>query len=240
MLYIFFLKGSFDQALNSFAAHPREDALCIVTCLDKVILLNINKDSHEVLINYRDLAKTDSAKRMSIPSYAQYAGVDDLVLLWIPGTLLLVQQGKIIKSVPVKPCQPLQQRIFVDYANQKCIVACRNELLTLSLPDLEIQSSYRDSVNDSSWKSIDYLAREHLLLAIPETYVLEGPVFYLLPSEGELEVAIYREPKQHLVWGGIHPSGRSILFCNEQGEFLLFRRKEECVWHVGGVEACEA
>ena len=240
MLCAFFLKGSFDQALNSFAAHPREDGLCIVTCLDKVILLNINKDSHEVLINYRDLAKTDSAKRMSIPSYAQYAGVDDLVLLWIPGTLLLVQQGKIIKSVPVKPCQPLQQRIFVDYTNQKCIVACRNELLTLSLPDLEIQSSYRDSVNDSSWKSIDYLAREHLLLAIPETYVLEGPVFYLLPSEGELEVAIYREPKQHLVWGGIHPSGRSILFCNEQGELVLFRRKEECVWHVGGVKACEA
>ena len=219
--------------------HPTEDRTCVVTCLDKLILLKLDPDSHEVLISYRELMKTDATKKVALPSYAQFAGVDDLILLWIPGHIYLIQPNKQIRaSIAVKPSPPLRQRIVIDYAEHKCMVACRNELLTLSLPGLEVQSSYRDSVNDSSWKAIDYLPRDHLLLAIPETYVLEGPVFYLLPSEGELEVAIYREPKEHLVCGIFHPSGRSILLWSEQGELVLFR-KEQCTWHVGVVVRAE-
>lgn len=213
--------------------HPTEDRLCVVTCLDKLILLKLDPDSHEVLMCYRNLMKTDTAKKVTIPSYAQFTGVDNLILLWIPGHIYLIQPNKeIVASIAVKPSPPLRQRIVIDYTEHKCMVACRNELFTLALPSLEMQSSYRDPVNDPSWKAIDYLPRDHLLLAIPETYVVDGPVFYLLPSEGKLEGAIYREPKEHLVCGVFHPSGRSILLWSEQGELVLFR-KEQCTWHVG-------
>ncbi len=30
--------------------HPTEDRTCVVTCLDKLILLKLDPDSHEVLI----------------------------------------------------------------------------------------------------------------------------------------------------------------------------------------------
>lgn len=220
--------------------HPTEDRTCVVTCLDKLILLKLDPDSHEVLISYRELVKTDATKKGTIPSFALFAGVDGLILLWIPGHIYLIQPNKqILSSVAVKPSPPLRQRIVVDYAEHKCMVACRNELFTLSLPSLEVQSSYRDSVNDPSWKAIDYLPRDRLLLAVPEAYVLEGPVFYLLPLEGELEVAIYREPKEHLVCGAFHPSGRSILLWSEQGELVLFR-KEQRTWHVNAERWSEA
>lgn len=218
----------FDKVLNSFSCHPTKERLCVVTCLDKLIELDISNDNHTIVMTYRDLVKQEPNKKESIYSYAQYIGIDDLILLWLNGTIFLVDRsGQVVRSIPIKLSQPLQQRIHIDLEQRICIVACRNDLLTLSLPELEVMSSYRDSVNDSPWRSLDYFAREHIILAIPENYVLDGPVFYLITSEGDLEVSICRDPKQRLDWGIVHPSGKSILFCSEHGELIVFKREEK-------------
>ena len=183
---------------------------------------------------YRDLIKLEATKKGVIPSYAQYTDIDGLILLWLNGNIFLINdQGQVVRSVAMMQSQPLQHRIHIDTERRICIVACRNELYTLSLPDLEVISSYRDSVNDSPWRAIDYFHSCQVILAIPENFVLDGPVFYLLTAEGELEVSICRDPKQRLFWGEVHPSGRSILFCSEQGELILFRLEEKGFqWHV--------
>lgn len=205
-----------------------------MTCLDRLIELNIKTDSHTLKMCYRDLIKLEATKKGVIPSYAQYTDIDGLILLWLNGNIFLINdQGQVVRSVAMKQSQPLQHRIHIDTERRICIVACRNELYTLSLPDLEVISSYRDSVNDSPWRAIDYFHSCQVILAIPENFVLDGPVFYLLTAEGELEVSICRDPKQRLFWGEVHPSGRSILFCSEQGELILFRLEEKGFqWHV--------
>ena len=207
---------------------------CIVTWLDRMIELYIKTDSHTHKMCYRDLIKLEATKKGVIPSYAQYTDIDGLILLWLNGNIFLINdQGQVVRSVAMKQSQPLQHRIHIDTERRICIVACRNELYTLSLPDLEVISSYRDSVNDSPWRAIDYFHSCQVILAIPENFVLDGPVFYLLTAEGELEVSICRDPKQRLFWGEVHPSGRSILFCSEQGELILFRLEEKGFqWHV--------
>ena len=185
-------------------------------------------------MNYRELIKSETNKKGNIPSYAQYTDIDGLILLWLNGNIFLINdQGQVVRSTAMKQSQPTQQRIHIDTERHICIVACRNELYTLSLPDLEVVSSYRDSVNDSPWRAIDYFHSSQVVLAIPDNYVLDGPVFYLLTAEGDLEVSICRDPKQRLYWGEVHPSGRSILFCSEQGELVLFRLEEKGFqWHV--------
>lgn len=231
---MFVSSNRFDQPLNSFSAHPILDHFCIVTCLDQLIELNINIDKHLILLNYRDEVKTESARKSSIPSYAEYTGMDDTIILWLQAQLYLIKpDGTIVSSVQLKNSQPLQQRIRIDVANRRCIVACRNEIISYSLPKFEIESSYRDTVNDSPWKSIDYLAKEKMILALPDVYVSEGPTFYLIPSEGEIDSQIYRNPPERLSRGLIHPSGKELLFCDDAGGMILFRRVSETfVWSV--------
>lgn len=122
---------------------------------------------------YRDLIKLEATKKGVIPSYAQYTDIDGLILLWLNGNIFLINdQGQVVRSVAMKQSQPLQHRIHIDTERRICIVACRNELYTLSLPDLEVISSYRDSVNDSPWRAIDYFHSCQVILAIPEEFCL--------------------------------------------------------------------
>lgn len=225
---------SFDEPLSSFSAHPTLDHLCVVTCLSQLIELNINKDKHSILLNYRDEARVESSRKCNIPSYAEYTGIDDTIVLWLQARLYLIKpDGNVISSIQLKNTQPLQQRIRIDPDKKRCIIACRNEITTYSLPSFDIEQSYRDTVNDSPWKCIDYYSKENLILALPEVYVSEGPVFYLLPSESDIESQIYREPQEKLCWGIIHPSGNTLLFCDDDGGIVLFRRiKKEFTWSV--------
>ena len=98
---------------------------------------------------------------------------------------------------------------------------------------METISSYRDSVNDSPWKCVESLPSQKLVMAMPENYVLDGPVFYIMPPENGVDVVIYREPKQRMAWGLLHPSGNSILFCTDQRELLLYRNEDRTIhWNV--------
>ena len=199
-----------------------------------MIELNINIDKHLILLNYRDEVKGESVRKSSIPSYAAYTGMDDMIILWLQTQLYLIKQdGTIVSSVQLKNSQPIQQRIQIDITKRKCIIACRNEIISYSLPSFEVESSYRDTINDSPWKSIDYLAKENMILAIPDVYVSEGPTFYLIPLEGEIDSQIYRKPQEKLSQGIIHPSGKELLFCDDSGGIVLFRRvSKNFVWSV--------
>ena len=184
----------FDQPLNSFSAHPEEDMLCLVTCLDKLIELNIQNDSPTNILNYRDRFRPENSKKSLLLSYAQYTGIDSTILLWVQG------------------------------------------LLTLSLPSLKVLSYYRDPVNDSPWRCVEALSSQRLVMAMPDNYVLDGPVFYLMPPQNDVDVVIYREPKQRILWGILHPSGRSILFCTDRGELLVYRNDSRTLpWNVGSL-----
>ena len=209
--------------------------LCLVTCLDKLIEVDIQKDATRTLLNYRDRFRSDTTKRSSLPSYAQYTGFDDLILLCVHGYLCLVNQnGEIINQCQLKFTPTFQQRVCINREDHTCILACRSELLTISLPSMETISSYRDSVNNSPWKCVESVPSRKLIMAMPQDYVLEGPVFYIMPPENEVDVVIYREPKQQLAWGLLHPSGNSILFCTEQNQLLLYRNEDRTIhWNVG-------
>ena len=208
--------------------------LCLVTCLDKLIEVDIQKDTTRTLLNYRDRFRSDTTRRTSLPSYAQYTGFDNLILLCVQGYLCLVNQsGEIINECLLKFSPLFQQRVCINREDRTCILARRSELLTISLPSMETISSYRDSVNDSPWKCVESLPSQKLVMAMPENYVLDGPVFYIMPPENGVDVVIYREPKQRMAWGLLHPSGNSILFCTDQRELLLYRNEDRTIhWNV--------
>ena len=227
----------FDQPLNSFSAHPEEDMLCLVTCLDKLIELNIQNDSPTNILNYRDRFRPENSKKSLLLSYAQYTGIDNTILLWVQGCLCLVsREGVVLKELQLKSSVPSQQRLSISPKERTCIIARRNELLTLALPSLKVLSYYRDPVNDSTWRWVAALSSQRLVMAMPDNYVLDGPVFYLMPPQNDVDVVIYREPKQRILWGILHPSGRSILFCTDRGELLVYRNDSRTLpWNVGSL-----
>ena len=211
--------------------------LCLVTCLDKLIEVDIQKDVTRTLLNYRDRFRSDTTRKASFPSYAQYTGFDDLILLCVQGYLCLVNQnGEILNERLLKFSPLFQQRICINREDRTCILARRSELLTISLPSMETISSYRDSVNDSPWKCVESLPSQKLVMAMPENYVLDGPVFFIMPPENNVDVVVYREPKQRMAWGLLHPSGNSILFCTDQRELLLYRNEDRTIhWNVSKI-----
>lgn len=239
-LYILY---RFDQPLNSFSAHPTVDHLCIATCMDELIELYITEKEQSMRFKYRGDIKSDTNRKSSILSYAEYTNIDGTILFWVQSFLYLLkpkqpidyeQPVDVISSTQIKSSQPLQQRIRIDAMKKRCIIACRNEITMYSLPLFEVEWSYRDTVNDSPWKAIDYFSKDNLVLALPEVYVSEGPVFYLLPTEGKADSQIYRNPQEKLCWAIIHPRGNTLLFCDDDGEIVLFtREKEEFTWSVG-------
>ena len=222
--------------MNSFSTHPYLDNYCIVTCLDNLIELNINENQHSKLLDYHEEAKVDSSKKTSIISYAEYTGLDDTILLWLQTRLRLIRRnGTTISSIQLKNSQPLQQRIRIIPSEKRCIIAFRNEITVYSLPDFEVELTYRDTVNDSIWKVIDYCPQDQFIVALPEHYVSEGPVFYLIPLQGGMDNQIYREPQKKFCWCILHPSGNTVLFCDDDddGDIILFRReKKEFTWNV--------
>ena len=224
----------FDQTLNSFMPHPSEDWLCVVTCMDRLIELNINNDSHNSLMNYRDLVKAEGIKKMSLPSYAEYLGFDDLFLIWLQGIICVVQRdATIVSQQRIKPVWPNSLRIRINRIHRTCVIACRNEILCLSVPSLKVLATYRDTVNDFVWRSVDLIPTERILLSVPDSYVLDGPAYYLLFEENSSDVQISRSLRQQLLWGFFHPSGRSIIFCTDRGELIQFLRNEKgAVWNV--------
>ena len=240
---IFFLIIRFDQPLNSFSAHPTLDHYCLATCADELIELYIAEKEQSMKFKYRSEVKSESTRKSNILSYAEYTNIDNTILFWVQSYLYLLKPKQpldteqplaVISSVQIKSSQPLQQRIRIDPGKQQCVIACRNEIFMYSLPSFEIKWSYRDTVNESPLKAIDYLPKDNMVLALPEIYVSEGPVFYLLPTEGNGESQIYRNPQEKLCWAIIHPLGNKLLFCDDDGEIVLFRReKEEFEWSVG-------
>lgn len=195
-------------------------------------MVNINTDNHKQEI-YQHLNHSERKSNSTV--YAQYTGVDDLILLWVNGCIYLLNSKlEKIAEHPLKLSPPMRQRIHIDTERKLCIVTCATKVVAFSLPDLKDVYEYRDPVNDSPWASVDYLPEENIILAIPDKYISEGPVFYLLLAYDKSNVFISRELKQRLFWGIVHPSGKSILFLNDKHELILFRREgDEFRWNVG-------
>ena len=201
--------------------------------MDEVIELDIKNDKHAVIYNYHEEMKTDSSRKMNSYSYAEYTTIDNIIVLWLQSKLLLIQSNQVIKWVSLKTSQPLQQRIRIDNEKRLCMVACRNEIFLFSLPDLVIENTHRDTINDIPFKSIDYLSKEDMILALPDTYKFGAPVFYLYPSKHKVDSQDCRDLQHSLYWGILHPSGNSIFFCDNEGGIIIFRKEmKDFIWSV--------
>ena len=208
------------------------DELCLACSQDTLIEINIETDCKQKKIDYQHLNSAERKSKTAV--YAQYTGVNNTILLWVKGYAhILDENGIPLIEYKIKPCPPGRQRTYIDIERKQFAITSQKELYVLSIIEKDEIRSYRDHVNESSWGSLSYFQEDELILAVPTNYVTEGPVFYILTGSGKLEVSIFREPRQILLWGIVHPSGRTILFSTEVGELIQFRREsDEFQWHV--------
>ncbi|KAK8808602.1 hypothetical protein WA158_008503 [Blastocystis sp. Blastoise] len=212
--------------LTSFICHPHENDLCLITTNNKLIETNYITGIESLIYDYNDMSITsDMNSKRILSSFAIYIPYSTRILLWISNTLFCYDKitHQQIKQITLKLSTPCASRISIDSKGTFFIVTNRSEITGFHIHDFVPFLSYKDTVNQVTWKSCSINPDSTQILGIPSGFQTGTPIFILYDKDDNTQLERFNEPFKEIKWAMWQPVVGTLVVCTSSGELMKYQ-----------------
>lgn len=207
---------------SNAGAMPANDIITVNTTTSGDSQTQISsKDSSQAL---NSSVAPNTTKRNPAHS-AYYINNSKNILLWNVNHIFIYdpEHSSVLAHESLKISSPCMSKLSIEKNGTFFVVANRSEISSFTLPDLRQLTSYKDSVNQLTWKSCCLNSDASSILCIPTGTQTGGPVYSIYNRKDNTKIERHTQPSKKLKWGIYKPDDDTIVICTLNGELYQYK-----------------